>query len=120
MLKSNNSSIEVSPKFAALFTESQMVSSKMYSLLLSILAKKGRSHMLLNREKKFKRIEDQKEAQNKHDESESLIAKLSLEVENLKDELVRRDMEKDENDKNRDILGRLFEQNIIDEDGTLL
>ena len=56
LLKSNSLSIKVSPELALLFTNSQMISSIFESFLIAAVAQKGRSHLLLNRERKFQRL----------------------------------------------------------------
>jgi hypothetical protein len=85
-----------------------------------MIAHNGRSHLLLNRERKeeaerlkeFEKLEKAKQ--------ESYIKSLEDEVERLKTDLQDSGYEKDKAEKNREILKKLYDRSIIDEDGNVV
>ena len=114
LLKSNSLSIKVSPELAHLFTNSQMISSIFVSFLIVSVAQKGRSTLLLNRERKFQRLAKVEEDKT---EKEEMNYQLKKQVEELKDELNSTEFDRFKIGMNRDILGRLYDENLIYKDG---
>ena len=81
------------------------------------IAHHGRSHLMLNREKQ--RIAGDKISKNREEEKrqKEAIEILVKEVEQFKNELKHTEYDKSEADYNWNLLGRLFDEKIIDKDG---
>ena len=96
----------------------------LYSCLLSLIASRGRSHMLIRRG--ASPVEEEKENvevtnQNIRFESQSnQIEMLKNEVTKLKAELDNKSKDADLNNKNADILHKLYKSGYIDEEGNIL
>ena len=115
LIKSNSLSIEVTPEIANLFSSSQMVSSKNYLMSnLLYIARKGRSHFLLNKDKRLQR---QAQIEIEKEEMSSQIYQLKKQVKGLKNELLIAESEKLEAENNKDILAELYDKKIIDDKG---
>ena len=117
LLKSNSLSIKVSPEVVHLFTNSQMISSIFVSFLIAAVSQKGRSHLLLNRKRKFQRLAKAEEDKTEKEEMNYQLYQLKKQVDELKDKLKSAAFDRFEAEKNRDILGRLHDENLIDKDG---
>ena len=75
---------------------------------------------MLNRTNRYKKEEEIKERDYEKAEQLSAIKIPKQEVAHLKEELKVVNSKKDEADKHAHMLYKLFEQNIIDEDGNLI
>ena len=113
----NHLSIQVAPELAHLLSNSKMVSSIGYRIIIVIIAHKGRSHLLLNRSKKFERAAKQNAEKGEKEALKTQISLLKEEVKLLKDELQVSEFDRFEAEKNRDLLGQLYDQNVIDREG---
>ena len=150
LVKSNHYSIQTSSRFAGLFSRSLMVSIRQIKYLIRIilnifcsmlifyafqlnylpylhllisllcLAQNGKSHLMLNRAKRFKREEQELTKKTEDDRRVNEIKTLKNEVTQLKNKVIQMQAEEAEHDYNRDILNKLFEKNIIDKDGNLI
>lgn len=117
LMKKSHLLISVPEKFSRMVAESRMVSSTSSEIICFCIATKGRSNLLLNREKRFEK--EAKQAADKAEKAakDSLIKRLEEEVAALKDELMVAEQDKYEAEKNRSILSLLYDQNVIDKDG---
>ena len=97
-----------------------MVSSKLHVQFMFYLASKGRSHLLLNREKRPEELAKEKKAELEKRQAEEYAKKLEEEISALKDEIKILEYERIEAEENRDILKCLYESKVIDEKGNLL
>ena len=104
-------------ELAHLLSNSKMVSSIGYRIIIVFIAHKGRSHLLLNRSKKFERAAKQEAEKGEKEALKIQISLLKEEVKSLKDELLISEFDRFEAEKNRDILGQLYDQNVIDREG---
>ena len=117
IIKFNRLSIKTSPELANLLSNSKMVSSINYWIIFFFIARKGRSHLLLNKNGKFERMAKQEAEKEEKEELKSQISFLKEEVKSLKEELLANEYERYEAEKNRNLLGLLYDQNIIDKEG---
>ena len=97
-----------------------MVSSYLILINLYFSASKGRSNLLLNRTKRFKREAEEKERIDNEKKLSRYIEDMENEIQYLKDKIVHSEKDQSAADKNREILSSLFDKKIIDEDGNLL
>ena len=74
---------------------------------------------MLNREKRSERINRAEQEEEKLSEKEIMIEQLKREVNNLKNELDLAYDLQEKADQNAAVLEKLFESNIIDEEGNL-
>ena len=74
---------------------------------------------MLNRAKRFEKKNKEEEEEKKRAEKERTIGKLQREVELLKNELDLAYDLQDKADKNAMLLEKLFENDVIDEEGNL-
>ena len=117
LIKKNCLSIQVPQQIADIFTNSRMVSSKSFLANVSNIACKGKSNLLLNREKRFKKETLKRLEEEKRNQDHQMIKDLQQEVLLLQDEIKLREFDKNEADKNQEILRVLYEDKIIDENG---
>ena len=75
---------------------------------------------MLNRGKKFERLAEKEERSRKEQEQISIMETLKQQVLKLKDQLDKSDYDREEADRNMDILRKLYESQVIDRDGNLL
>ena len=73
---------------------------------------------MLSKNKNSNRLEEVKTEQDLQENNELMIMKLHNEVKSLEGQIVRYEAERVENEK-KDILKRLFDDGIIDEDGNM-
>ena len=83
------------------------------------LVSKGRSNLLLNQYLKVKKEADEKKAKSKEQAHMDLVNMLKEEIQVLENELFILHKDKDEVDKNSQILHQLSKNNIIDANGKL-
>ena len=88
--------------------------------LIHLLASKGRSNLLLNRNKRFARLEKEATLAEERSKDKRKIDSLENEIAFLEEELKHQREHKNEADKNREILKRLYDDRVIDEEGNLL
>jgi hypothetical protein len=119
LLGSNKLNIDTEPRFAKLFRDSQMVACNIFRSLITNLDTKGRSHLLLNRSTRYKRLEKENKEREDKLQSEQEIEHMREVVANLQDELKTTTCDKKEADENREILSKLFKEGVIDESGNL-
>ena len=119
IIKQNCLSIETLPKFAKLFENSLMVSSRFIVNFNFSSAQKGKSNLMLNRSRRYQRKAAEEDKKNYKNELLSQIEDLKREVNLLQKDLDEVMVEKVEADKNADLLHRLFQSDIIDENGDL-
>ena len=84
------------------------------------VASKGKSHLLLNMQKKQEKETKEATRKQKEEEKDLLIDKLQEEVIELKNRFENDRYNYEEYEKNREILKVLYDSNVIDEDGNLL
>ena len=89
-------------------------------MLTIYLASKGRSNLLLNRTKRFQRQEKESAARDESQNDKRAIMALENEIAHLEEELKYQKDENKDADKNRLILKKLFDDNVIDGEGNLL
>ena len=119
IIQSKNLSVQAVPKFAELFRSSLMVSSNCFLWITIYVAHKGRSNFMLNRTRRLeKKIKEEQEEKEKA-EREEAIDRLKREVSLLKNELDLAYDIQEKADNNAILLEKLFENNIIDEEGNL-
>ena len=75
---------------------------------------------MLNRVKRFEREEKERQEETKSKEKEEQIDRLQREVNLLKAELDNTYDPQEKANKNASLLGKLFNNNVIDEDGNLI
>ena len=117
--KKRNVSMRVLPEFKRLFDNTKEISSKIYAIINS--GHNGRFHQLVrnsdqrmrNKEERVRASESEIEVKLGMDQRDKIIMDLQNEVKEF--ETVTR-----ENDKNSEILSRLFEWGIIDGEGRLI
>ena len=83
------------------------------------LAHKGKNNLMFNRSSKNKRQEEENKRGNDTARQLAIIGSLKKEVASLKDELLLIQSQK-EADRNAEMLHRLYEQKVIDENGNPL
>ena len=85
-----------------------------------LLVTKGRSHLLLNREKRPEELTKEKKAELEKRHAEEYIKKLEEEISALKVENKILEYERTKAEENRDILRCLYESKVIDGKGDFL
>ena len=85
----------------------------------TFFAHKGNSNLMLNRTSKNKRQEEENKRGNDAEKQLAIIGSLKEEVASLKDELLLFQSQK-EADRYSDMLYKLYEQKVIDENGNPL
>jgi DNA-binding transcriptional regulator GbsR (MarR family) len=90
-----------------------------YSFIIA-LARKGRSHLMLNTTKKEERLAKEAEEESKWEDAERHMKEMKEEIEELRKELEQRDENRADADKNAGILHELFESKVIDSEGNLI
>ena len=75
---------------------------------------------MLNRTSKNKRQEEENKRGNDTARRLAIIGSLKEEVASLKDELLLIQSQKEEPDRHADMLHKLYDQKVIDENGNLL
>jgi archaellum component FlaC len=84
------------------------------------LARKGRSHLLLNRTKKEQAEEEKARQETEAKEREEYIAQLEHEVDGFKKELAGIQSDKEEAEKNLEMLKTLYDKSVIDAEGNII
>ena len=97
-----------------------MVSSKLNLIQPCLSASKGRSNLLLNRAKRFKREAEERERTDNEKKMSKYIEDMENEIKYLNDKIVYSEKDRAIADKNSEILSDLFEKKIIDKNGNLL
>ena len=96
----------------------------MLIILISCLASKGRSHMILrhipNRDQNREGDEESKERTLESPMFDSKIKSLKDEIDALKETIETKDKKIEEQEDYTDLLSRLYDKGIIDEDGNIL
>ena len=82
------------------------------------LATNGRSHLMLNTVKRDKRKANKALYENMLNEH-SMIQEMKSEIARLQEELNMNKFNQEEADKNKEILGNLYDKQIIDHHGNL-
>ena len=116
LIKKNWVSIQVSTELADVFSSSRMVSSKIIISHLIYIAKKGRSNLLLNRTKRFEKLEKEQAIKDKIDTDREMIENLKKEIIEMRDEIAGQENEWYDSRVNKEILNKLFEKKVIDKD----
>ena len=75
---------------------------------------------MLNRGKKFERLAEKEERSRKEQEQISIMEILKQQVLELKDQLEKGDYDREEEDRNMDILRKLYKSQVMDRHGNLL
>ena len=118
ILKKNSMEIETDQRIAIALNSSSMISS-MLNIIVIILAKKGRSHLLLRDLEEEKTLKGMKKKVDEHKERcirAEEVEFLKGQIEKLSDEVEKNKLIIKEDDKHRDLLNELYHKGIIDED----
>ena len=75
---------------------------------------------MLNREKKLAKQAEAERIKRLEEEQKEQLDILVLEVQKLKEELAVADYEREEANRNKEILSNLYENEIIDNDGNVI
>ena len=75
---------------------------------------------MLNREKKLAKQAEAERIKKLEEEQKEQLDILVLEVQKLKEELAVADYEREEANRNKEILSNLYENGIIDNDGNVI
>lgn len=119
MLKKKNMTIDIDSRVADLLTSSQMISGN-HNCTINRLVSKGKSHKLL-RKALLKDKRDELELNTKMlKEMSDQVPTLKEEIYNLKLELDKKDDELREREGDAEILSKLFEKGLIDENGDII
>ena len=120
ILKKKEMLLDVDPKFARIFQNSNMVSGLVHSYLMFFLVHKGRSHHLLKKSIFKKKKEKFEEETKDKEELLKSIPSLKDEIYELRKELTEKEEQLRSNQVNAKILDDLFKKGIIDQDGNVL
>jgi predicted transcriptional regulator YheO len=75
---------------------------------------------LLNTSKRDARIREEEEAKEKASRKDKFIDDMMAEIDDLKADLKSKEVDKQEYDKNKNILHDLYDKGVIDGEGNLL
>ena len=75
---------------------------------------------MLNREKKLAKQAEAERIKRLEEEQKEQLDILVLEIQKLKEELAVADYEREEANRNKEILSNLYENEIIDNDGNVI
>ena len=116
IINKRNLSIDIDKRIAELRTSSKAVSGNLIDKSSSIVSK-GKSHKLLKKVLLKDKHTKQKIKENEQNEALELVSELKKEIQELKDELDDKQMELENKEKQSEILDKLFQKGLIDDEG---